>query len=98
MTTTNPAVANEIKRQLGGAIFMFGARLLVHDHNSLAFSIRGSRKVNKVKITLEPTDTYRVQCFKLRGVECRPVSESTMVYADQLKPVLETHTGLRASL
>lgn len=77
---------------------MFGARLLVGDHNSLAFSIRGSRKANKVKITLEPSDTYRVECFKIRGIDCRKVSETTMVYADKLKPVLEAATGLRASL
>lgn len=98
MTTTNAAVANEIKRQLGGAIFMFGARLLVYDEKSLAFSIRGSRKANKVKITLEPSDTYRVECFKIRGTDCRKVSEANMVYADSLKPVLEAHTGLAASL
>lgn len=100
-TTTQNAleVANTIKDQIGGrALYMMGASLLAGDRDSLRFSIKGSRACNKVMIKLDPSDTYTVSFWKIRGTDCRLVSERGGIYADMLHGVIETETGLALSL
>ncbi len=73
-------IAQTILAQLGGNRFvvMTGAKQLVDTGNGLQFSIgRGAtNKANKVRVTLDTTDTYVVEFFYLRGLVCRTVGEA----------------------
>lgn len=108
---TNLEVPNIIRQQIGNRAFvMMGAKNLCGDETSLTFDVRGSKLANHVKVTLDPSDTYTVKVMKIRGnkleailagapgVIVKVTGERDMVYADMLKPVLETLTGLYLSL
>jgi len=92
-------VANEIAKQIGGrAFFMMGTRHKLGGPNYLSFDIRGSRVYQKVQVTLEPDDTYKVEFFKFRKYEISRYEEVKGVYVDQLRGVISEHTGLALSL
>lgn len=94
-------VANTIRDQLGGGtLAMLGAKDLVGDENSLQFAIRGCPTVNKIRIVLDPSDTYIVEFWKCsrRSINFAPVASVSDVYADSLHNVIEAHTGLRTRL
>lgn len=100
-TTANLDVANTIREQLGhGCLRMLGAQQLLGDANSLQFKIRGSRKVNKIRIVLDPSDTYTVTFYKVtgHGLTVKEIASLSNVYVDSLHRVIETHTGLYTSL
>ena len=62
---TNLEIAETIRQQLGGkALMMLGAKDFLADEKSLHFKIRGSRKVNKIVITLTPEDLYKIDFLK----------------------------------
>ena len=102
MTTENKiAVAKEIARQIGNrALFMMGAMNLVAGDNSLAFHIRGSRECDKIVVTLEASDTYRLDFWQGAIGRHQPklVKSIDDVYADGLHQAIEYNTGLRLSL
>lgn len=90
-------VAREISRQLGPQTFaLLGASQLVGGENFLQFSIKGCRKINKIRIELDPSDTYTVQFWKIgRGGEnVQKIAEREGVYCDNLHDVIELETGL----
>jgi len=90
-------IANEIRNQLGAAAFvMMGATNLVGDARALQFKIRGS-KVTNIRIELAADDTYTVAFWKIRGAKMQKIDETEMVYADQLRPIIERATGLYLS-
>ena len=93
-------VANTIKDQIGNkALYMLGASALVGSEDSLQFSIKGCRTINKIRIVLTPADTYTVQFWKMgRLANMKLVREVEEVYCDQLHGVIESHTGLYTSL
>lgn len=97
------AIAQTILDQLGGNRFiaMTGAKNLVAGSNMLQFDIgRGAiNKANKVRVTLQSSDTYMVEFFYLRGVNCRTIGSAINgVYADQLQNVFTKETGLDTHL
>jgi hypothetical protein len=97
----NLQVANTILVQLGGQKFcaMTGAKKFIADDHSLAFAIPAAKdRINKVRITLDFSDTYTVQFYAIRGTKFRIVSESTGVYFDQLQSIFTEATGLYTSL
>ena len=49
-------------------------------------------------ITLDPSDTYTVAFWRVRGPSCKEIESLSFVYADQLRAVVEKRTGLRLSL
>lgn len=105
MNTTDMTVANEILRQLGGSRFvaMTGAKDILGGPNRLQFQVgRGAKDgINKVRITLDPSDTYTVQFFKMGRAplfEIKTVAEFSDVYADSLRQVFESATGFYTSL
>ena len=103
MTTTDLEVATVIRNQLGGAgklKAMIGAHTWVADSSSLMFSFKGSRKMNKCRVTLDADDTYTVELFKFSPTKltCDLKAVSRGVYCDQLIPVIEQHTGLYLSM
>lgn len=97
-TQTDMTIATEIKRQLGDARFamMTGAHTFVGGERFLLFALKRGAKdgINKVRITLDPSDTYTVEFFRIRGVNVTTVSKVSDVYCDQLQAVFTRATGL----
>lgn len=94
-------VANTIIEQLGGRMFrmMTGAKDFVGGDTFLVFSIPPNQsKARKVRITLMPSDTYKVEFFRLRSVE--PIAELTHndIYCDVLQETFTRTTGLYTRL
>ena len=99
--TNNLEVANEIRRQLGReSLFLLGASLLVGDSRSLMFSFKGSRKMNKIRITLTAGDDYTIEFFKFSPskLTCDVVTTREGIFADMLHDVIESTTGVYVSL
>jgi hypothetical protein len=97
------SIAHTIIEQLGGNRFraMTGARDFVAHDRGVSFRLpRGlARKgINSVVVQLDPSDTYTVMFNKRRGVDLQHVDAHTMVYADQLRQLFTTVTGLDTSL
>ena len=101
------SVGQTILAQLGGRRFvaMTGARNLCTDGTMLHFSLPGGGfakdGINKVRIELDPSDTYTVRFYKIgrapRG-SVEVVYECEGVYEDMLREMFEERTGLRVSL
>jgi len=96
---TTTTVATTILEQLGGPgrlAAMTSARNFLDHGNALSFKFKGSRKVNYVKVTLDPSDTYTVEFGKLnaRSLEYKVVETLDGVYADMLVDLFEKTTGL----
>jgi len=95
----NKEVARTIMGQLGNkTLKMLGAYQFVALKNGVKFRIRGSRKINLIKITLNPMDTYDIEFWRIRGTSFKKVSEVKGIYFDQLHQVIEQETGLYTSL
>ena len=93
-------VAHTILTQLGGGKFlaMTGAKNLVGSDDTLAFKIPACNGINHVAITLDCNDTYRVTFSKFAKLELRIVHTQGNVYADQLRELFTSQTGLDTSL
>lgn len=96
-------VANEIYRQLGGRKFgvMVGIKNLMGDDNSLQFRIGSGakNKINCVRVTLLPSDTYRVDFYCIsKSCECQLIESHDDVYCDMLQDVFTEATGFYTSL
>lgn len=90
-------------QQLGGNRFvaMTGANTMTHydKDQSLTFKImKNAKKVTHVKISLNANDLYNVQFLNIRGMNMKTVYETTDVYAENLRELFETQTGLYTSL
>ncbi len=93
------AIAQTILSQLGpGTLAMLGAKDLVALEDGLQFRIQGSRKVSKIVIKLEPSDTYTIEFWKGRGWEWNMVADQSFVYAESMHATIKTHTGLEVRL
>lgn len=101
---TNHTVPQIILQQLGGGKFiaMTGAKGFVGGENMLMFSLPArfaKDGINKVRITLEPSDTYKVEFMKIRGTQpVKVIAEVEDVYCDSLRRVFTSHTGLDTRL
>jgi len=95
-------IATTILEQLGGSKFlaMTGARQLVYDTRELAFKLPGFAKdgINYVKVVLNADDTYSVIFMKYRGLKVTNVKTVDMIYADMLRDVFKSVTGLDCTL
>lgn len=109
MASTDNGVAETIRQQLGGRRFekATGAKDFLGSENSLMFSLPSTRHfvkdgINKVRITLEPSDTYRIEFMKIsrrKGVfDVKTIKETDGIYADVLPEVFSRHTGLTTRL
>lgn len=96
---TDLTVANTIRIQIGyKALFMLGATNLTEGENFLFFKIKGSKKANFVKITLDPTDTYTMTFSKARAGKMKVTDEVSGLFCDDMLDVIEHCTGLCVSL
>jgi len=99
----NLTVAHTILAQLGGQgllIAMLGAHSFSAENDRLRFKIKGraAQGIKCINIVLEPSDTYRVEFWSIRGVSVKKVAELTGVCCDQLVPCIERTTTLRVRL
>jgi len=93
--------AETIRQQIGGkALYMLGAKNFSFDADgSLSFRIRGSKKVNYIKVTLDRgMDLYNMELGKIWGYNYKVVAEETGLYFDMLCTMIEKHSGLYTSL
>lgn len=97
--TTQTQVHIEILNQLGGNKFvvMTGA-VCYSDGNTLIAKFKGSKVANIMYVTLTDNDTYNVQICKFKGMDVKTIKEVNGAYAEMLKGIFETTTGLRTSL
>jgi hypothetical protein len=83
-------VANTIWAQISRSTKMAcGARNPMGDANSLTFDVtikRGQR--HKVRVTLLPTDTYKVELIHIRGTNVTTQKECEDIYAENLSSVI----------
>lgn len=82
-------VANVIKRQIGVvALMSCGAHDFVAIEDGLRFKVGGRRRW--CQVVLEPSDTYYVHVFRLKGAALETVSEYGQggIYADQLAEII----------
>lgn len=98
-------VAKTILAQLGGPRFMAmtGAKNMLGSETDGTLQFRLPARLAKdgitaVRVKLEPTDTYTVTFFKVRGAKVATVAEVENVYCDTLRAVFEDKTGLVTSL
>ncbi len=94
-------IQKTIRQQIGGqALYMLGAQNFVADkkNNALMFRIRGSNKVNFIKITLNSMDLYDMEFGKVWGNTYKVIAEENGVYSDMLNPLIKKHTGLNTKL
>jgi hypothetical protein len=92
-------VASIIKNQIGNkALYMMGAKNLATSGNNLSFRIKGSKRVNHVKVELNSMDTYDITFSKIWGFNIAEVVSHDGVYCDMMKGLIEKETGLALSL
>ncbi len=103
-TTQDLTVANTILAQLGGSgrlRAMIGASSFLGAPKALTvrFRCRNPRRINAIKIDLDPSDTYSVSFWTVTPKQMRMVGPVVRdVYADILRQVIERTTGLYLSL
>jgi len=86
------------RNPFGRLTAMTGAHTFIDHGNAVSFKFKGSKVANFVKISLDASDTYTVTFGKIRKYELTKQQEFTFVYADALKSVFESITGLYLSL
>lgn len=95
-------IAKTIYEQLGAGRFvaMTGAKDFCAGSNSLQFRIgRGARNgINVVRITLDTSDTYIMECWSMRNLTTKPRGRVDMIYADRLQATFTELTGLDTHL
>lgn len=96
-------IAKVILEQLGGRKFivMTGARDLLALDSGLIFSLSATttkNRINRVRITLTPADTYTIEFLAIHGKTVKEVYKAEDIYNDQLVELFEEHTGLFTKL
>lgn len=97
----NLEVASTILAQLGGNRFrvMTGANSFVGSKSSLMFRLpRANKRINRVRIELEPSDTYKVEFYRVWGGEAKLIEARDGIYCDMLERVVSDVTGLATRL
>ena len=94
--------AQTILRQLGGSRFvaMTGAKNLSATANSLQLALPSyfaKNGINRVRVTLQPSDTYLVEFFKVRATKMTQIGSFDGIYADTLAALFTEQTGLQTS-
>ena len=81
---------------------MIGAKNFMRDEANYTigfkFTAKAKNKANYCRIKLNSMDLYDVEFISIRGVNVKTVSVHNDLYADMLKNVFETETGLYLSL
>jgi hypothetical protein len=97
-------IAETILQQLGGRSFtaMTGARSYTSIEKGLMFQLPArfaKNGINKVRIYLTPRDTYMVEFWRIGPkLKLSHISTHEDVYADSLRELFESQTGLYLTL
>ena len=104
----NKQIATTILKQIGhSALYMIGAKgkPMIALENGVIFKVgRNSKRVNKIKITLNSMDTYDIEfwynAFSLKKHEDKSklISSEDGIYCDMLQDSIVRNTGLNVSL
>jgi hypothetical protein len=94
-----------ILQQLGGRRFiaMTGAKDFIGAERSLTFRLPGTPGfvkygINIVRITLNASDTYTVECFRCRSTTFTSIDSALDIYAENLQKTFTYLTGLDTHL
>lgn len=102
MSNKNIEVGMTILKQLGGTqrlSIMAGCTNFSIDETSATFKVgKNGKKVTHCTIKLDPSDTYTVKFFNIRGTNIQVLKELNDIYDDMLINVFETNTGMYLSL
>jgi hypothetical protein len=83
-------------------VAMIGASNFLRDERNYTigfkFTAKAKNKANYCRIKLNASDLYDVEFISIRGVYFKTISTHNDLYADMLKSVFETETGLYLSL
>ena len=93
-------IASTILQQLGGNRFcvMTGAKNLLAGVSSLQFKVgKGNTSINYCRITLEPSDTYKMDFFSVKKGIPLLKRQFTDVYCEDLQRLFTEATGLYTS-
>jgi hypothetical protein len=95
-------ISETILRQMGGAHrlrAMIGAYDFMGSEKDQELHFKWKAKAkngaNALTITLDPSDTYTMQFWKLRAGKVTKLGKFDMLYEDQIIPLFEGETGLR---
>lgn len=94
-------IAATILAQLGGNKFvvMTGAKNLMSSGDALSMQLpRNSSKANRLKIRLDANDTYTMEFSRYANLDVKPVKSVAGVYADQLREIFTSVTGMDTAL
>jgi hypothetical protein len=102
-TMTITACAATILEQIGGAPrlqAMLGTRKVLCSDQAITFDFKMCRRANHCRITYCPgSDLYSVEFLRVGPkTGCRTISTHAGIYADCLRRLFESETGLRMSL
>jgi len=97
------SVAKIILQQLGGTgrlTAMIGAHSFVSQSHGVQFKFKARAQdgINAVVVSLFPSDTYRGELYRIRARQAKLVASYDDVYAESLRHVIESRTGLALSL
>jgi len=96
---TDNTIAKTIYEQITHkTMFMIGAKNFVYDTNMLSFRVRGSKRVNYIRITLNSMDTYDMVFGKIWGLKHTIIEEHKGVHNDMLRELIREETRLEVSL
>lgn len=102
--TDAATIAKTTLAQLGGGKFiaMTGAKNFIRGNDgSLHFQLPARFATNgatRVKVMLDPTDTYTMEFFRVRKMEAVTISRHEGLYCDMLQDVFTSETGLDTHL
>lgn len=85
----------KLRAMVGASDFVRTSR---NGYPALTFRFKGSRSLNVVTITLDPSDTYSLAFGRIVKYDVKPGPTFSDVYAEQLRPTFERATGLYLSL
>lgn len=94
----------QLLAQLGGSRFvaMTGAKnFLTEGPNTLRFNLPSrfaTDGINLVRITLNPTDTYRVEFMRVRNLEVKMIDLYESLFVEDLRRTFTQVTGLDCTL
>lgn len=97
-------VSATILSQLGGNRFitMTGSHSFsygtTNGNDYLVFRTRNARKVKAVRITLMPSDTYKMEFIGVKDFHVYNIHEIDQVYCDMLQDIFTEYTGLYTKL
>lgn len=99
-TDVATAIVQQLGRSTGRLSVMLGAKSFIAIDNGLSFrfTARAKNGSNGLRITLEPSDTYKVEFLSIRAGKVTPKGSFEDIYAEDLTRLFEDQTGLYLSI